>query len=149
MAGKQETQIDPEDDDEDMEAEYLSEESTGDIEKDPFASCCSGPATSFGDPDCFERVINKLPDYNFDDASTGGGDWETLNEGDPGEGSSKRTSNCSSDVVNDSKSDLFACILIVYKREFKGQTSGAYVGSTMGNICEQQRTIRDKGMELS
>lgn len=124
----EETQNSPDAGDEDMEEEYLSEECA----EDPFANCCPGVASSFDDPDSFDRMMKQFPDddFDFDDTDSRGEKWE--GQDDPVEGNSrktghKNTSSSSNDLVNSSKNDLFACTLLVYKREFKGQTSGAYI----------------------
>lgn len=118
-------------DDEDMEEEYLSDK----YAEDPFANCCSGLASSFDDPDYIERMMKQFPAGDFDDDTAGGnseGQHDRQHEDDPAEGTSKQTGNkntssSSNDMLNSSKNDLFACTLLVYKREFKGQTSGAYL----------------------
>ncbi|XP_038117235.1 uncharacterized protein LOC6050122 [Culex quinquefasciatus] len=109
-----------------MEEQYL--------EEDPFADCPAGD----GDTDGPSVSANpyQLDDSEFDNsaapeqpddsefANSAASDQfdESAGEGGP----SKKRKN-KSKGKHDTSEDLFMCTLAVYKREFKGQTSGAYI----------------------
>ncbi|XP_062557191.1 uncharacterized protein LOC134222057 [Armigeres subalbatus] len=100
----------------DMEEEYLFDNCA----EDPFQSHSSDNASNFNDLIGNTEVMDFASD--FADKMTDG----------PREGTCQRIGNnssCSSSVdkVDSSEHDLFVCTLLVYKREFKGQTSGAYI----------------------
>ncbi|XP_062713473.1 uncharacterized protein LOC134290366 [Aedes albopictus] len=112
---------------EDMEEEYLSEVCT----EDPLANFRSGTSPHSDDADSITRMVEQVPvkNFEFDEGNFPGDNWKGLHEDDPEEGSAKQTggNNSSANVSNCSEHDLYVCTLLVYKREFKGQTSGAYI----------------------
>lgn len=109
-------------DDVDMEEEYLLDGSA----EDPLARFRSSIHSSSDDPDSIEEMMEQIPVKNSEfDITNFSGD-----ENGPEERIPNRNENNNRSIHSNGKSsenDLYVFTLLVYKREFKGQTSGAYI----------------------
>uniref|UniRef100_A0A8D8C368 (northern house mosquito) hypothetical protein n=1 Tax=Culex pipiens TaxID=7175 RepID=A0A8D8C368_CULPI len=121
-----------------MEEQYL--------EEDPFADCPAGD----GDTDGPSVSANpyQLNDSEFDNSAApeqpdesefaNSAASDQFDESAGGGGPSKKRKN-KTKGKHDTSEDLFMCTLAVYKREFKGQTSGQHC--TLGGFRELERGL--------
>lgn len=116
-------------DDISMDEQYLDDDPTGgdplgniSVEEDTANPLAQDPLRE----DTESPLVLPELSYEFGDADFGNSAQEQLDESTGG-GPSKKAKNKPKGGRSNPSKALFSCTLAVYKRDFKGQTSGAYV----------------------